>query len=38
MIFLEFLKYWLISRSYNKLVIKPKMHAKTFFKKIFFLV
>jgi len=30
-IFLEFLKYWLGSRDFNKLVIKAKVHAKTFF-------
>ena len=26
-----FLKYWLSSRDFNKLVIRAKMHAKTFF-------
>jgi hypothetical protein len=31
--FLEFLKYWPSSRDFNKLVIKAKMHAKTFFLK-----
>ena len=30
--FLEFLKYWSSSHGSNKLVIKAKMHAKTFFK------
>ena len=28
---LIFLKYWLSSRDFNKLVIKAKMHAKIFF-------
>jgi hypothetical protein len=31
MIFLEFLKYWLSSRGFNKLVIKAKMHANIYF-------
>jgi hypothetical protein len=31
MIFLEFLKYWHSSHDFNKLVIKAKMHAKTYF-------
>jgi hypothetical protein len=31
--FFEFLKYWPSSRDFNKLVIKAKMHAKTFFLK-----
>jgi hypothetical protein len=35
--FLEFLKYWPSSHSSNKLVIKAKVHAKTFFW-IFFCV
>jgi len=30
--FLEFLKYWPSSHGSNKLVIKAKVHAKTFFK------
>jgi hypothetical protein len=29
--FLEFLKYWSSSRDFNKLIIKPKMHANTYF-------
>jgi hypothetical protein len=29
MIFLKFLRYWLSSYDFNKLVIKVKMHAKT---------
>jgi len=28
--FLEFMKYWPNSRDFNKLVIKAKMHAKTY--------
>jgi hypothetical protein len=38
MIFWIFLKYWSSSRDFNKLVIKVKMHAKTyvFFFEIFF--
>jgi hypothetical protein len=28
---LEFLKYWPSSRDFNKLVIKAKMHANTYF-------
>ena len=35
MIFLEFLKYWPSSHDFNKLVIKAKMHAKTFFLNFF---
>jgi len=31
--FLLFLKYWPSSHDFNKLVIKAKMHAKTFFFK-----
>jgi hypothetical protein len=31
--FLEFLKYWPNSPNFNKLVIKAKMHAKTYFLK-----
>jgi hypothetical protein len=31
--FLEFLKYWPSSRDFNKLVIKAKMHANTYFLK-----
>ena len=30
-IFLEFFKYWPSSHGSNKLVIKAKMHAKTYF-------
>jgi len=30
-IFLKMLKYWSSSHSFNKLVIKAKMHAKTYF-------
>jgi len=30
-IFLKILKYWSSSHSFNKLVIKAKMHAKTYF-------
>jgi hypothetical protein len=29
--FLEFFKYWPSSRDFNKLVIKAKMHANTYF-------
>ena len=29
--FFEFLKFWPSSCDFNKLVIKVKMHAKTFF-------
>ena len=36
--FLEFLKYWPSSRDFNKLVIKAKMHANTYFFEIFFVV
>jgi hypothetical protein len=35
MIFLEFLKYWPSSHDLNKLIIKGKMHVKTYFFKIF---
>jgi hypothetical protein len=31
MIFLKILKYWPSSRDFNKLVIKAKMHANTYF-------
>jgi hypothetical protein len=31
--FLDFLKYWLSFRDFNKLVIKAKMNAKTYFLK-----
>ena len=34
-IFLVFLKYWPSSQGFNKLVIKAKMHAKTY---IYFLL
>jgi hypothetical protein len=30
-----FLKYWSSSRDFNKVVIKAKMHAKTYFLKFF---
>ena len=30
---MEFLKYWPSSRDFNKLVIKAKMHANTYFLK-----
>jgi hypothetical protein len=36
--FLKILKYWPSSRDFNKLVIKAKMDAKTFFFKVFFVV
>ena len=37
--FFGFLKYWpKYSRDFNKLVIKAKMHAKTFFFEVFFVV
>jgi len=32
------LKYWPSSRDFNKLVIKVKMHANTYFFEIFFVV
>ena len=32
-IFLKCLKYWSNSCDFNKLIIKAKMHAKTFFLK-----
>jgi hypothetical protein len=35
MIFLEFLKYWPRFHDFNKLVIKDKMHAKTYFLKFY---
>jgi hypothetical protein len=35
MIILEFLKYWLSSHHLNKLIIKAKMHVKTYIFKIF---
>jgi hypothetical protein len=37
-IFLKFLKYWSNFRDFNKLVIKVKMHAKTYFLEVFFVV
>jgi hypothetical protein len=36
--FLEFLKYWPNSCDFNKLVIKIKIHAKTYFFEVFFIV
>jgi hypothetical protein len=36
--FLEFLKYWPNSRDFNKLVIKAKMHTRTYFFEVFFVV
>jgi hypothetical protein len=37
-IFLKFLKYWPNSCDFNKLVIKAKIHAKTYFFEVFFSV
>jgi hypothetical protein len=36
-IFLKFLKYWSSSRDFNKLVIKAKMRANTYFWTFYFL-
>ena len=35
---MEFLKYWPNSCDFNKLVIKIKIHAKTYFFEVFFIV